>query len=168
MVNTFSFYSATPFSQFHSSAFLRKKAPWWYKTLDPRSTFVTRWYHIFLIACLIALFIDPLFFFIPVVGGPACVHANLKFGIAVTFLRTIADFFYIFHIVLKFRTAYVAPNSRVFGRGELVMDAKAIAIRYLKNDFIVDFTATLPLPQVSSWYFHRSVSRIIFVDHHDQ
>jgi cyclic nucleotide gated channel len=52
-------------------------------------------------------------------------------------------------MILKFRTAFVAPNSRVFGRGELVRDPDQIAIRYLKNDFIIDLAAMLPIPQAS-------------------
>lgn len=50
-------------------------------------------------------------------------------------------------MVMKFRTAFVAPSSRGLGRGELVMDAHTIAMRYLKSDFIIDLAATLPLPQ---------------------
>lgn len=52
---------------------------------------------------------------------------------------------------MKFRTAFVAPSSRVFGRGELVMDAREIATRYLKTDFVIDFAAMLPLPQIVIW-----------------
>ncbi|KAJ6731636.1 CYCLIC NUCLEOTIDE-GATED ION CHANNEL 14-RELATED [Salix purpurea] len=50
-------------------------------------------------------------------------------------------------MLIKFRTAYVAPSSRVFGRGELVMDPKKIARRYIRSDFFIDLIATLPLPQ---------------------
>ncbi|KAD4180061.1 hypothetical protein E3N88_28652 [Mikania micrantha] len=48
---------------------------------------------------------------------------------------------------LKFRTAYIAPSSRVFGRGELVIDPAQIAKRYLHWYFIIDFLAVVPLPQ---------------------
>lgn len=54
-------------------------------------------------------------------------------------------------MVMKFRTAFVAPSSRGLGRGELVMDAHTIAMRYLKSDFIIDLAATLPLPQIVIW-----------------
>lgn len=69
-------------------------------------------------------------------------------SVVITYLRTITDLFYLFHMIIKFRTAFVAPSSRVFGRGELVMDAREIAMRYLRTDFIIDFAALLPLPQV--------------------
>ncbi|KAJ9702874.1 hypothetical protein PVL29_004563 [Vitis rotundifolia] len=77
---------------------------------------------------------------------------DLNLGIVVTCFRTIADIFYLLHMAVKFRTAYVSPSSRVFGRGELVMDPKEIARRYLKSDFFIDLVATLPLPQIVIWF----------------
>ena len=68
-----------------------------------------------------------------------------------TCFRTFADLFYIVHILIKFRTAYVSPSSRVFGRGELVMDPKLITRRYLRSDFFIDLVAALPLPQVHTF-----------------
>ncbi|PON61094.1 Voltage dependent potassium channel [Parasponia andersonii] len=131
---------------------LRKKIPWWHHILDPGSELVAKWNHVFLVACLIAMFIDPLYFFLPVIGGPACMEIDLGLGILVTFFRTVADSFYLLHIAMKFRTAFVAPSSRVFGRGELVADPWAIAIRYLKSDFVIDLAASLPLPQIVTWF----------------
>ncbi|RLM65604.1 hypothetical protein C2845_PM16G21680 [Panicum miliaceum] len=54
-----------------------------------------------------------------------------------------------------FRTAYVAPSSRVFATGELVIDPMLIAKRYFKSYFAMDFVALLPLPQNvgTLWYF---------------
>ncbi|XP_039007867.1 probable cyclic nucleotide-gated ion channel 16 [Hibiscus syriacus] len=83
---------------------------------------------------------------------PGCMQIDLGLGIVVTFFRCVADLFFFVHITVKFRTAFVAPNSRVFGRGELVMDRKAIAIRYLKSSFIIDLAAALPLPQIVIWF----------------
>ncbi|XP_021890856.1 probable cyclic nucleotide-gated ion channel 16 [Carica papaya] len=77
---------------------------------------------------------------------------DVGLGVLVTFFRTVADLFFFMHILIKFRTAFVAPSSRVFGKGELVMDPRAIAIRYLKSDFVVDLTAALPLPQIVIWF----------------
>lgn len=71
-------------------------------------------------------------------------------SVAITSVRSIFDLFYAFNILVKFRTAFVAPSSRVFGRGELIMDANQIANRYLKSDFIIDLAAMLPLPQASN------------------
>ncbi|CAH9117749.1 unnamed protein product [Cuscuta epithymum] len=125
---------------------------WRHKILDPSSGFVNLWNHIFLVTCLISLSIDPLYFYLPYVGGKACMSTDKSASVAITYFRTLTDFFYVLHMLLKFRTAFVAPSSRVFGRGELVMDSTEIAMRYLKSDFIIDFAATLPLPQIVIWY----------------
>lgn len=125
---------------------------WHYQILDPDSDLVARWNRVFLVTSLIALFIDPLYLYLPFVGGPGCLQTDRELNIVVTILRSFSDLFYVLHMVMKFRTAFVAPNSRVFGRGELVMDAREIAMRYLKTDFVVDLAATLPLPQVSQFY----------------
>ncbi|KAL2340879.1 hypothetical protein Fmac_008819 [Flemingia macrophylla] len=133
---------------------LRKKVPWWYQILDPRSNFVARWNRIFLYVCIAALFLDPLYFYFPVTGDQACMRTDIILGVFVTISRTVADLFFIFHMFLKFRTAFVSPNSSVYGRKDLVTDPHQIATRYLKSNFIIDLLATLPLPQVlgASWY----------------
>ncbi|PKI70734.1 hypothetical protein CRG98_008967 [Punica granatum] len=77
---------------------------------------------------------------------------DLNLGIVVTFFRTVADVFYLLQVMVKFRTAYVSPTSRAFGRGELVTDLKLIAKRYLRSGFFVDLLAALPLPQNVIWF----------------
>lgn len=49
---------------------------------------------------------------------------------------------------MQFRLAYVAPESRVVGAGELVDHPKKIAMNYLKGNFFIDLLVVLPLPQV--------------------
>ncbi|KAH1246896.1 Cyclic nucleotide-gated ion channel 17 [Glycine soja] len=140
-----------------SKVFPEDHEPWRKRILDPGSEIVLKWNRVFIVSCLVALFVDPLYFYLPSVienTGSSCVRTDLTLRIVVTFLRTIADLFYLLHLIIKFRTAYVAPSSRVFGRGELVMDPKKIARRYIRSDFFIDFIATLPLPQVlgAAWY----------------
>ncbi|XP_021299040.1 cyclic nucleotide-gated ion channel 18-like [Herrania umbratica] len=124
---------------------------WRYQILDPDSDIVSYWNHVFLVICIMSLFIDPLYFFLPYVGGPACLRTDASMGVIITVFRSMADLLYLLNMLMKFRTAFVAPNSRVFGRGELVMDAREIAMRYLKSDFVIDLAATLPLPQFVIW-----------------
>ncbi|RZC91107.1 hypothetical protein C5167_028939 [Papaver somniferum] len=54
-------------------------------------------------------------------------------------------------IFVRFRTAFFAPSSRVFGRGELVIDPSRIASRYLAKEFCIERVAALPLPQILLW-----------------
>ncbi|KAL3691067.1 hypothetical protein R1sor_004718 [Riccia sorocarpa] len=124
------------------------------RVLDPRSDFVQNWNKFFVVSCLVAVFVDPLFFYLPiVVANDICIRIEHKLAIVVTVLRTITDTLYLVHMALQFRTAYIAPSSRVFGRGELVVDPHEIAKRYLRKDFWLDLIAVLPLPQVVIWVF---------------
>ncbi|XP_020681639.1 cyclic nucleotide-gated ion channel 17 [Dendrobium catenatum] len=129
--------------------------PWQKWTLDPGSDIMVKWNRIFLITSLVALFIDPLYFYLPSIhnGDSLSCVKKMDWGlcVAVTVFRSLADIVYVFHIVIKFRTAFIAPSSRVFGRGELVNDHKQIAKRYLKSDFFIDLAAALPLPQIVVW-----------------
>lgn len=120
--------------------------------LDPTSKSLLRWNTFFLASCLLAVFIDPLFFFLPQVDFTrSCISISRQLKIVVTVFRTLTDFFYVVHMFLRFRTAFIQPSTRFFGRGELVTNPKAIAARYLKLDFWIDLLAVLPVPQVVIW-----------------
>ncbi|XP_012840891.1 PREDICTED: putative cyclic nucleotide-gated ion channel 15 [Erythranthe guttata] len=121
------------------------------KILDPRGTFLSRWNKCFLISCLVSLFVDPLFFYLPSVKEESCMQASIPLEITLTIIRTIIDTLYVTQILVRFRTAYVAPSSRVFGRGELVIDSSKIASKYLRRNFWLDLLSALPLPQLLIW-----------------
>ncbi|XP_051140698.1 probable cyclic nucleotide-gated ion channel 5 [Andrographis paniculata] len=128
------------------------------KIFDPQDKHLTFWNKFFVMSCIFAVSVDPLFFFLPVFKKSSnCLDIDKKLAITATTLRTVVDAFYLIHMALQFRTAYIAPSSRVFGRGELVIDPAKIAKRYLKCYFITDFLAVLPLPQIVVWrYLHSS------------
>ncbi|XP_042003042.1 probable cyclic nucleotide-gated ion channel 5 [Salvia splendens] len=124
------------------------------RIFDPQDKLLTLWNKLFVMSCILAVSVDPLFFFLPVFNkSEKCLDIDRKLAITATTLRTVVDAFYLIHMVLQFRTAYIAPSSRVFGRGELVIDHGKIAKRYLKCYFIIDFLAVLPLPQIVVWRF---------------
>ncbi|XP_052203984.1 cyclic nucleotide-gated ion channel 1 [Diospyros lotus] len=119
------------------------------KILDPQGPFLQRWNKIFVLSCVLAVSIDPLFFYIPVIDdNKKCLGFDRKLEVTAIVLRSFTDIFYITHIIFQFRTGFIAPSSRVFGRGVLVEDACAIAKRYLSSYFLIDILAVLPLPQV--------------------
>lgn len=98
---------------------------------------------------MFAVSVDPLFLYIPVVNDKKkCLDLDRKLEIAASVLRSFTDAFYILHIIFQFRTGFIAPSSRVFGRGVLVEDPLAIGRRYLSSYFLIDILAILPLPQV--------------------
>ncbi|KAI8573646.1 hypothetical protein RHMOL_Rhmol01G0293300 [Rhododendron molle] len=120
--------------------------------LDPRGPVVRHWNELFLAVAMISLFIDPLFLFLPKISPNLCVEdLKSQFKVLITFLRSLTDFFYVINMLVQFRTAYVAPSSRVIGRGELVIDPWQIAYRYLRRGFWFDLLASLPFPQVMNW-----------------
>lgn len=126
--------------------------------LDPTLPILNKWNRVFLVASLVSLFVDPLFFFLPVVNAEdGCIQMSTELGVALTVVRSMADVFYIAHILIRFRTAYVAPSSRIFGRGDLVIHPSKIAANYLGFEFWLHFAAALPLPQVPSLLLHYSL-----------
>lgn len=145
----------------------------WKKILDPQGPFLQRWNKIFVFLCVVAVSLDPLFFYIPVIDGiNRCISLDKKLQIIACVLRSFVDIFYVLRIIFQFRTGFVAPSSRIFGRGELIEDPYAIAKRYLSSYFIIDILAILPLPQVCSFYGfirilmifnYKEVSQMIFI-----
>lgn len=120
------------------------------KILDPQGTFLQKWNKIFVLSCVIAVSLDPLFFYVPVINDKKnCLGRDDTMEITSSVLRSFTDIFYLLHIVFQFRTGFIAPSSRVFGRGVLVDDAWAIAKRYMTSYFLIDILAVLPLPQVT-------------------
>lgn len=119
------------------------------KIFDPQDRFLLFWNKLFVISSIISVYLDPLFFYLPVFeNAEMCLHIDRSLAHFIVTMRSIVDSFYLFRIALQFRTAYIAPSSRVFGRGELVIDPAQIASRYLHRYFIIDLLSILPLPQV--------------------
>ncbi|KAI3471207.1 hypothetical protein Pfo_027870 [Paulownia fortunei] len=120
------------------------------KILDPQGSFLQKWNKIFVLSCVIAVSLDPLFFYIPIINGDKkCLDLDRKLELTACILRSFTDIFYLIHIIFQFRTGFIAPSSRVFGRGVLVEDSWEIAKRYLSSYFIIDILAVLPLPQIA-------------------
>ncbi|KAK6162837.1 hypothetical protein DH2020_002678 [Rehmannia glutinosa] len=128
------------------------------KIFDPQDKSLLLWNKLLLFSCILAVSVDPLFLYLPVFrDDKMCLHIHTSLAYTTTTLRTIIDIFYILRMVLQFRTAFIAPSSRVFGRGELVIDPKEIANRYIHRYFFVDLFSVLPLPQIVVWRFlHRA------------
>ncbi|CAL0315381.1 unnamed protein product [Lupinus luteus] len=121
------------------------------KVLDPQGSLLQKWNKIFVITCFLAISVDPLFLYIPVINEQKkCLDLSGKLlKIIACVLRTFFDIFYVLRIIFKFRTGFIAPSSRVFGRGELVDDPVAIAKKYLSSYFIIDILSIIPLPQMA-------------------
>eukprot|EP00268_Persea_americana_P019348 TRINITY_DN19916_c0_g1_i1.p1 TRINITY_DN19916_c0_g1~~TRINITY_DN19916_c0_g1_i1.p1 ORF type:complete len:782 (+),score=97.16 TRINITY_DN19916_c0_g1_i1:523-2868(+) len=117
--------------------------------MNPHTKVVQRWNKFFVISCLVAIFVDPLFFFLLSVKEEyKCIVLNWSLATTIAVVRSLTDFIYLLHMLLQFRLAYVNPESRVVGAGELVDHPKEIALHYLRGYFILDVFVVLPLPQI--------------------
>ncbi|XVF09361.1 hypothetical protein REPUB_Repub07fG0086000 [Reevesia pubescens] len=117
--------------------------------MNPHSQVVRQWNKFFVISCLMSVLIDPLFFFLlSVQKDNNCIVINWPATKAFVVLRSLNDFIYLLNMLLKFRLAYIAPESRVVGAGELVDHPKKIAVHYLGRYFFLDLFLVLPLPQI--------------------
>ncbi|XP_047157964.1 cyclic nucleotide-gated ion channel 1-like isoform X1 [Vigna umbellata] len=117
--------------------------------LHPQGATLQKWNKIFVITSVMAISVDPLFFYIPVIDdSKKCLDLDGTLKITASVLRTFFDLLYILHIVFQFRTGFIAPSSRVFGRGELVDDPSAIVMKYLSSYFTIDILSIIPLPQM--------------------
>ncbi|CAA7057787.1 unnamed protein product [Microthlaspi erraticum] len=101
-----------------------------------------------LFVCVLALAIDPLFFFIPVIDSHRfCFTVDKNLGATVCVFRTFIDTFYVLHIIFLYITVVVAPRSKVSLRGEVVEHSKAKRKKRFFFYFIVDIVSVLPIPQ---------------------
>lgn len=118
------------------------------KVFDPQDKSLQFWNKLFVISCILAVSVDPLFFYLPVFNTSNCLGIDKGLAAVITTVRTVLDAFFLIRMGFQFRTAYIAPSSRVFGRGELVINPAQIAMRYLKRYFIIDLLSVIPAPQV--------------------
>ncbi|XP_034908497.1 probable cyclic nucleotide-gated ion channel 20, chloroplastic isoform X2 [Populus alba] len=78
-----------------------------------------------------------------------CIVIDWPMTKTIVVFRSLTDLIYLLNMLLQFMLAYVAPESRVVGAGELVDHPKKILKHYLQGCFFIDLIVVLPLPQVS-------------------
>eukprot|EP00250_Pteridium_aquilinum_P005153 c15291_g1_i1 orf=200-2506(+) len=118
--------------------------------MNPHTKRVQQWNKFFLISCLIAVFVDPLFFYILSVDPVSqCIYFNLTFAKVITVMRSATDLVYFLHMLLQSRLAYLEPSS--VGSGALIDNPRAIIKNYLTGWFTLDVIVVLPLPQITMW-----------------
>ena len=127
-----------------SSMINRDLSPW----------FLQSWRIIFGVSCVIAVVLDPLFFYVPVINeDKKCIGMDKKLRTISLILSSVTIFIGIINIILQFHNGYKDENS-----GEEVKDFRKIAKRYLWPYFVIDILVILPLPQVR----RRFIQLIVF------
>ncbi|VVA99348.1 unnamed protein product [Arabis nemorensis] len=114
------------------------------RIMNPHSKAVQWWAKFFALSSLVAIFIDPLFFFLMYVQqNDKCIIFDWPNIMGFVTVRTLVDVIFLANILLQFRLAYVARES-----GQLVDSPKKIALHYLLRYFFLDLFIVLPLPQI--------------------
>ncbi|XP_059450223.1 cyclic nucleotide-gated ion channel 1-like [Corylus avellana] len=118
--------------------------------LDPTEGLIFKWHAMFVVSCVIAVSVDPLFFYLPVINkNDKCLLIDRRLKITAICLRSVFDMIYFANIILEFLCPYIDEDaSRISGRIKIVTDARLIAKRYLRTHFAIDILAILPIPQV--------------------
>lgn len=76
----------------------------WLEKMFWKMTRIINWWKTVLFVCVLALAVDPLFFFIPVIDSHKfCFTLDKKLGVAVCVLRTLIDVFYVIHFIFHFK-----------------------------------------------------------------
>ncbi|CAI0375844.1 unnamed protein product [Linum tenue] len=104
------------------------------------------WNRIYLLACAMGLFVDPLFFYaLSVSDAYMCLFVDGWFALTVTALRCMNDLLHLFNLFLRF----TAANHRSTpGRRYYLKD---------KKGFFLDLFVILPIPQIVLWVAIPSV-----------
>ncbi|KAH0943487.1 hypothetical protein HID58_003124 [Brassica napus] len=144
--------------------------------MNPHSKFVQVWTRFLAFSCLMAIFIDPTFVFLLLIRHDnKCIEIDWPKTTVLVSLRSMFDLIFFINILLQFRMAYVAPESRIVGAGQLVDHPRKIARNYLRGKFFLDLFIVLPIPQImtlsilpahlgtSTAGFERNIIRSTFI-----
>jgi cyclic nucleotide gated channel len=120
--------------------------------IDPEGRRLRWWNILFTVSCVIAVSVDPLFFYLPIINeDKRCVSLDKRLKIVAFTLRSVTDFIYLLNFILQFICPYIDENSRKLGRTKVVTDLRQIAKHYFFSwYFVIDVLAIPPLPQVTT------------------
>lgn len=109
------------------------------------------WNQIFVISCVIAVSLDPLFFYIPFINEKdKCLGMDKNLKVVALVLRSLLDITFIVHIICQIRQAFQTVNSKPQTTRNSCWEskAKAVARNLSWRSVVTDVLALLPIPQV--------------------
>ncbi|KAL6132171.1 hypothetical protein ACLB2K_070542 [Fragaria x ananassa] len=128
----------------------RRFSSWW-------TSFWVRgswWDSIFVASCAIAVSLDPLFFYIPIIDRERkCLQADIQLRTATIILRSLMDITFIVHIIYQIREAMIAAASDKMATQEeskffyIFEYFDAVIDNLSWRSFITDILSVLPIPQ---------------------
>ena len=107
----------------------------------------------FVIACIIAVSLDPLFFYIPIINEEEkCLGIDKELRIVALILRSLTDVTFVVHIIYK-REKSEEELDWEYSRvpiGEIIPFAKLVSRKLAWLPTLTSISAVFPMPQVSS------------------
>ncbi|ONI24091.1 hypothetical protein PRUPE_2G223500 [Prunus persica] len=144
---------------------------WWVfpsreESHDPEEPILQKWKKIFVASCLLAILLDPLFLYVPMMKDDIkCLQSDKNLKIAALLLRSVTDLFYIFDIIFQIYTSDYFSGLINEYRGKQYSDyskinfcrehivPKIAKIIGESCNILIDILAILPLPQVAILIF---------------
>ncbi|XP_034221179.1 cyclic nucleotide-gated ion channel 1-like isoform X2 [Prunus dulcis] len=130
-----------------------KKWPTAKEIFDPQGAFLPLWNKIFVIACVVAVSLDPLFFYIPNINEQyKCLGKDKKLRTTALLLRSLMDLTFVIHMAHQIRvTEKIVASEQVARRGKADwLCRRQELVRAIPwFSILVDFLAALPIPQVA-------------------
>ncbi|XP_068312587.1 cyclic nucleotide-gated ion channel 1-like [Pyrus communis] len=146
------------FDEEHSHSRSKKYWPVLIKDiLHPQGSFDPMWNIIFIISCVLAVSLDPLFFYIPHINWDGkCLQLDKTLQTAALMLRSMTDLSYIVHIIFQTRTLVLSEVDAYSGASKVKSDTVSLkrmgglvlGKKILQSSIPIDILCILPLPQV--------------------
>ncbi|KAM1070359.1 hypothetical protein ACFX13_002207 [Malus domestica] len=133
---------------------------------DEQGKFLLRWSVIFVMSCVFAVTLDPLFFYILIIDqDKKCLQMDKTLSTTVLVLRSLTDFIFFVHFIYKIYDAFIVQKNKQFTANEAANKLQLVASSTLQTggnldrkskkillwsslSIINDFLALLPVPQL--------------------
>ncbi|CAN6705913.1 unnamed protein product [Malus baccata var. baccata] len=107
------------------------------------------WNKIFIISCVIAVSLDPLFFYIPFIDQDnKCLGMDKKLKNVTVVMRLLTDHIFVVHIIHQSCKAIKSVNPKETENPGWESKAMAVARKLSWRSMVTDILAVLPIPQV--------------------
>ncbi|KAL6123830.1 hypothetical protein ACLB2K_076347 [Fragaria x ananassa] len=129
------------------------KWPTMKEIVDPEGPFNPKWNIIFIVSCVIAVLLDPLFLYIPIINEDMkCLRVDKNLKIEALVLRSLTDICYLLNIFLQVYRSKICSALRSGSCSSFLPNFKKILPDIAKTMWqsyvLIDILAVLPLPQV--------------------
>ncbi|KAM5556118.1 cyclic nucleotide-gated ion channel 1 [Rosa sericea] len=126
--------------------------------VDPKGPYIRKWNIVFIVSCVLAVLLDPLFLYIPTIHEDMkCVRLDKNMKIAALVLRSVTDLCYLLNIFFQLCGSKTCSTLRSGSWPPMLTSLRIVLLSIAKTMWesyiIIDILAVLPLPQVAILIF---------------